>query len=206
MIDLLATAFESGWAFARHDGRTYLVRPPYTTASRVVVSEPTVERAVHAYGFHAATGQFQDWASFIAFLRDQIVKAREKEGSLIPAEGEAGMRLLRHAPHAILVGYLDRVEKELIPSGEVRAARKILNAVLELDKVKMDQSLSARASRLRERCYAILEGEEQRREELANDLETLVQAFPKALARYGQGLINFVANVQHRGRILEMGA
>jgi len=209
MINLIAIAAESGWAFVRHTNRLYLVRPPYVAGNRFEVSESTVERAVSEYGFQTASQDFADWGELVHILRDGIVKARERAGERVPTEGEAGVNLLTHAPPEILARYLERVERELIPNGELRAARTLLNAMLSLERVRTNPTMLTRATQLRERCYARLEQQmeaEKKREELANNPDALADQFPMAVAKYGKALAEFIANIQRRGRLLEMGA
>jgi hypothetical protein len=202
MISLLAIAAGSGWAIVRHDDRTYLVRPPYVASNRSEVSDSTVERAISGYGFASASEDFPDWAALVDRLREGIIQVRGQ----VPAEGEAGMKLLAQAPPAILERYVERVERELIPNGEFRAAMKLLSALLTLDRVKTDPEMAARVANLLARCSTRLDQAERKREELVNDPDILSRDFPKAVARHGgKRLAEFMTDIQRLGRLLPMG-
>lgn len=211
MISLIAAAFEDGWAFVRHGYTIYLVRPPYQRGGLVEVSEATLERAIHAHGFTPELREFRDWGALITFLRDKIVEsaaaAREARDAREPSADEdpAALRLLRHAPGHVIAGYLDRIERELIPSGEAHAALRLLTALMNLERVALDTNLRARAAALLEAAVKASSTAKGRRAELFDNVKDLRRLFPKAVDHWGEDLMRFMSAVRQRGSLLAMG-
>lgn len=204
MISLIAAAFEDGWAFVRQGYALYLVRPPYHRGALVEVSQGTLERAVHAHGFTPELRDFRDWASLIAFLREKIVElasARPRAPSL----DDAALRLLRHASGPVIMGYLDRIERELIPGGEAIAALHILTALSGAPRVALDDDLRARVAALLDAAVKASSTSQGRRAELLDDAKDLRRRFPRAAERWGDELAGFMRAVRQRGCLLAMG-
>ena len=134
MIRLLAFVPEDGWAYVQADGRISLIRPPYTSTQRSAADLDTIEKAVGQHGFQAMDQEFSGWAELIQFLNDQVRQARASTG---PVSTEETLRaeMLRLAPTGILSGYLDRVESQWLPSGQLDAAESLLQEMLALDRV-----------------------------------------------------------------------
>lgn len=205
MISLIAIDDGDGWAFVRQGYGIYLIRPPYSQRQHLVeVSEATVEKAVHAHRFHPELRDFVDFDAVIAFLRGRLAEAAEARASRA-SEHSAAARLLRHAPPDILASYLERIERELLPGGEHGAARSLLTALIELDVVASEPALRERAVRLLEACAEASEGERARREELVDDRKDLVRRFPRAMERWGEGLVGLMRAVRQRGSLMAMG-
>jgi hypothetical protein len=211
MISLLAAAFEDGWAFAREGYTIYLVRPPYRARDRVEVNEAAVERAIRAHGFAPELLPFQDWDALVSFLRERIVstsRARAEKAE----ETKAAARLLKNATPAVLEGYLDRIEHELLPSLEIDAALRLLTAMSGLEVV-------AAAPALRDRTASLLARVVERMDEaraarasavlvsalISEDPAKIARSFPLAAERYGSGLLPFIRAVRERGSLMAIG-
>lgn len=58
---------------------------------------------------------------------------------------------------------------------------------------------------LRGRLAEAIEGERARREELVDDRKDLVRRFPRAMERWGEGLVGLMRAVRQRGSLMAMG-
>jgi len=204
MISLIAAAFEDGWAFVRQGYTIYLVRPPYQRGGLVEVSESALERAVHAHGFTPELRDFPDWGSLISHLRAKIVETAEQPSPRADEE-DATLRLLRRAPGHVIAGYLDRVERELIPGGELRAALGLLTALSGLERVALDTNLRARVTGLLDVAVKAASISRTRRADLLDDAKDLRRRFPRAMEQWGEELTGFMRAVRQRGSLLAMG-
>ncbi|HLM76124.1 MAG TPA: hypothetical protein VK459_25635 [Polyangiaceae bacterium] len=211
MISLLAAAFEDGWAFVRQGYTIYLVRPPYQKRDLVEVNEATVERAIHAHGFAPELLPFQDWSALIDFLRERIVstsRARAERAS----ETKAAALLLRNATPAVLEGYLDRVEHELLPSLDLDAALRLLCAMSGLENVASEPALRDRTASLLERVVERMDEARAARASAAlvsalvsEDPAKIARSFPLAAERYGSGLLPYIRAVRERRSLIAIG-
>jgi hypothetical protein len=204
MISLIAAAFEDGWAFVRQGYTIYLVRPPYQRGALVEVSQGTLERAVHAHGFTPELRDFRDWGALISFLREKIVESAGTRPARTD-EDAAPMRLLRHAPGHVIEGYVDRVERELLPRGEAHAALRLLTALAGLERVALDNNLRARVAALLDAAVKASSTSNDRRAELLDDAKDLRRRFPRAMEQWGEELTGFMRAVRQRGSLLAMG-
>lgn len=182
MLELLAASFEDGWAFIRRGGDILAMKPPYRRTNLSVVSEATVEKAVHAYGFEARAESFDDWTTLIAFLRDRMRAARESQGADGPG-GDPVRELIQDAPEAILCNYLDRIESELLPNREWNAASRLLTTLIGSHKVWQDADLCRRTAALLNTCSEQKTAFESAKQELID--EDLARMFPNAVEQEG---------------------
>jgi hypothetical protein len=204
MISLIAAAFDDGWAFVRQGYTVYLVRPPYQRRGLVEVSESAALRAVHAHGFTPELRDFRDWGTLVAFLRGKIVEAAEARAPRLE-EVDASARLLRHAPLDVIAGYLDRIERELLPGGEHRAALRLLTALYGLEQVALDPVLRSRTASLLDASVEAASASIERRSALLDDEKDLRRRFPRAMEQFGEELTGFMRSVRQRGSLLAMG-
>lgn len=197
MLELLALAPADGWAFVRSDGRIRLVRPPYDQTTSSTVTERVVETAVLKQGFNrlGETKNFDSWQELIGFLNGTIREERSPEG----LEVGIGGRMLEYAPLDVLSGFLDRVERELLPSHKWEAAQSVLTAMLELPRVRQDATLCTRATDLL--IAAIQEAARARQllHRLASDVASFDSDFPRASRRYGpEKVASYAAEIAQR--------
>jgi hypothetical protein len=187
MLRLLAASFQDGWAFVQRGRDLLVIRPPYHRTGSCLVSEATVEKAIHAYGFEARADRFPDWRSLLAFLREQLLLSHRSVVGM-PSGPDAMSELLRRAPRETIDRYLDRIEQEFVPSREWDAALRLLTALIDLPVVKGNPGLCDRALRLLKRCFAARQALQAEREELAED--DLPHRFPAAVEQYGAAAIS----------------
>lgn len=211
MISLLAAAFEDGWAFVRQGYTIYLVRPPYQKRDLVEVNEAAVERAIRAHGFAPELLPFQDWGALTSFLRERIVSA-SRERAEKSGETKAAARLLRNATPAVLEGYLDRIEHELLPSLDLDAALRLLSAMSGLETVASSPALRDRSASLLDRVVERMDEARAARSSAAlvsalihEDPAKIARSFPLAAERYGSGLLPFIRAVRERGSLMAIG-
>jgi hypothetical protein len=182
MIKMIAAAFEDGWAFVQKDGQTILIRPPYRSANNLVVAESAVEAAIHAYGFEVWDESFTDWADVVAYLNKRLVEVR-KASRLFVNDPDATLELLRRAPKHVLDRYLARVEGELIPAREFKAAANLLAHLINLENVKSDAAVHHQVARLlAASTEGLLQSEPPAPEWVEQDLS---HRCPGAVRRYG---------------------
>jgi hypothetical protein len=194
MIELLALAPEDGWAFVRSDGRIRLLRPPFGKRVHPEVAESEVARAVAVEGFEAADSRFEDWPSIFAYLEERFLASRpEPRGEVTP---EVVERILSHAPPEALEGYLDRVDRELLPDGQWAPASTLLICFLAVDSPDV-APFRMRAWQLLKRCQAAQLEAGQRLRDL--DERVWAEVAPEAVERYGASAL-----WDHRQRIQQV--
>lgn len=182
MFEILASAPEDGWAFVRRGEQIQLVRPPFQRWNLTIVPKSALETAIQHYGFAADRRTFPDWRSLIGYLKEQIVQSRTGQGKATP-DPEAIRDLVLRAPPRILVGYLDRIEAELLPNQELKAAFEILTHLLEAEPVRSDQELRHRALTLLSRCGP--DREKDARLQLIDEKGSWGRRFPLISRKFG---------------------
>ncbi len=203
MLEVTAIAPRDGWAFVRDGGHIWLVRPPYTRATRAEVSEDAIGRAVSDHGFVVSDETFPSWAGVVAFLEDQTVSAA---GAALE-DSERLRRLLAHAPLDVIQGYLTRIASELIPQGEYAAALALLAELLELDSVKNRRDLLDGATTLNADCRHALARASAARAGLARDEELLSRQLPHVVRALGLEPVDALAReIDRRHQVLPVGA
>jgi hypothetical protein len=188
MLELVAISREDGWAYVRTDTGIRLVRPPYAQWSTTPVSEAAVEPAILNHGFTSVQRQFSQWKEVIEYLNGEICAARDATGQQLPENG-LGEQMLAFAPDDILMGFLERVDRELLPNGEWRSAEKILMAMLKLERIRQNMELGERTVVLLERAQRGLDAAQDARRILLQNTMTLETIFPRAIDRYGRDAI-----------------
>ena len=183
MIHLVAAAYDDAYAFVREADSFFAVRPPFS--SRQPTTESSVARAVASFGFEKVDLPFSNWASLIDHLRAEFLKRRQ-EGGALPDDIRI-RKLVERAPRSVVETYLTKVEQELLPNKEWKAASSLLISLLRNRAVQGDAALLTRCADLQSRC---LEREIAR----ANDLrdlseESLKSEFPCGWGHYGGEII-----------------
>ena len=205
MIRLLAFVPEDGWAYVQADGRISLIRPPYTSTQRSAADLDTIEKAVGQHGFQAMDQEFSGWAELIQFLNDQVRQARASTG---PVSTEETLRaeMLRLAPTGILSGYLDRVESQWLPTGQLDAAESLLQAMLAVARVQQGQALLLRTSKLLALVSKTRNTRASGRAELTDRRPQLVRIFPDLTRRLGEDeLAHYLDKVEQQETLMLVG-
>ncbi|MBL8227627.1 MAG: hypothetical protein JNL98_04095 [Bryobacterales bacterium] len=109
MLNLVAAAFEDGWAFVRHAGKVLLVKPPYRDGDLDLdeVRGELIESAVTKHGFQMVEREFEDWTELIEFLRSELTKIRQYRTERI-SDADLVAELLKDAPLEVFIEFLQR--------------------------------------------------------------------------------------------------
>src|SRR5438046_408239 len=105
MLNLIAAAYEDGYAFVKEGKRVYALRPPYRQQNKTAVSLLAVERAVTTHGFAAESLTFDDWGALIEHLKNRLIESRKERGISEPNTAQI-RRLVERAPRNIIEQYL----------------------------------------------------------------------------------------------------
>jgi hypothetical protein len=116
-----------GTAIVRSNLGLILVRPPYKAADCPLLRESALPEAVLKYGFASLGEHFDTWDALIRYLNTALVDARAKQGLPLSVSDE---ELIEAMPLELVVGFLDQVESQLIPSGILDQAERVLLAIL----------------------------------------------------------------------------
>ena len=206
MIELLAIAREDGWAYIRReDGTLSLVRPPYTNLSTLQAEEGAVEKALAVHGFSAASSQkeFTSLGELVSFLNREILESREAKGKPLPDAG-LGKEMLELAPTEVVAGFLDRIERELLPQRRWDAAQDLLIAILHLPRLRTDPEIGARATDLLGRTTALEREAKEAKLVLAAAPVDLEAEFPLASRQHGaEKVAREARRISERHQILD---
>ena len=206
-IKVIAIAPYDEWAFIEKEGEIFLLRPPYTASNLVEVSEQVVGNAIHKYGFVECDFTFSSMREVVRFLKETFVRLMKEQGIGTPSSEEL-RGLLKYATDDVLLEYLKKAEKELIPEGKLDAAEAIALELMKLEKVKNDL-------RMLDMCRDILEKCSQTRrrlkEELASEMsnnqeETWNDKFPDVFGTCSiRDITRLAKTIAERGQILPVG-
>ena len=200
MPKLVAAAYEDGYALVEDGESVYLIRPPYSRRDKVKLNSAAVDSAIAAHGFSSAEGTFADWAALIDHLKEQFVRRRDAEPDTAQIR-----RLIQRAPRDKVLSFLDRIEHELIPGREWRAATGLLPSLLKNKILREDSALLERCTNLLEATQQAKEREEAARAGLLTKEPVSREAFPFAASHYPQAF-ELALMVRDAGRVLEVGS
>lgn len=201
-IKMIAIAPYDGWAFIIKEEQLYLLRPPYRAKDLVEVAEKDLENAVHKYGFQECDQAFNNLAETIGFLNEIYIESIKKKGISLP-DKEQLQELLVYATEEILMGYLEKAEREFIPQRNLDAAESIALALLPLDKVIQNEDLFQKTIGILKRC-------KEERERLNNIIKTPDKTpgiFPTAELRYTlEAILEYKQFIYSKKQLLPVGA
>lgn len=206
-IKVIAIAPYDEWAFIEKEGKIVLLRPPHTTSNLVEVSEQVVGNAIHKYGFVECDSTFSSMREVVRFLKETFVRLMKEQGIGTPSSEEL-RGLLKYATDDVLLEYLKKAEKELIPEGKLDAAEAIALELMKLEKVKNDRGMLEMCRDILEKCS---QARRRRKEELASEIsnnqeETWKDKFPDVLGTYSiRDITMLQKTIAERGQILPVG-
>lgn len=129
MIRIIAYTREEGYVFFEEDEAFYFTRPPYREFEPQATDKG--EHLVRCYDYCA--GGSEDILQGRNALSTWIGAKREQYASESPSEKRSPEErfsiLVTSAPPYILERYLNRLEKEIIPRGELEKVKKILKII-----------------------------------------------------------------------------
>ncbi len=137
MLELLAYAPEDGWAYIREDGEVRLVRPPYTFSTSQIADEHAMETAIQRFGFFPPDKKrtFSSYHELINFFKKEIVRSWKESGKELPETVDL-QRSLKLSSVEVLTRFLDKIEKELLPTQKWEHAKNLLTNMLTIPKVQ----------------------------------------------------------------------
>jgi hypothetical protein len=178
-IKMIAIAPYDGWAFIIKEEQLYLLRPPYRSKDLLEVGEKDLKNALHKYGFQEFDHAFNNLAETIDYLNEKYIETMKRKGIPLP-DKEQLKELLEYATEEILVGYLEKAEREFIPQRNLDAAESLALALLPLEKVIQNEDIFQKTIAILNRC-------KEERERLNNIIKTPNKApgiFPTAELTY----------------------
>jgi hypothetical protein len=206
-IKIVAIAPNDGWGFIEKEGKISLLRPPYTSSNQTEVSWKFVENAIHLHGFDVCDIALNSVNEVVRYLKETYIESKKKQGVSLPSS-EQLRELLKYATDDVLLEYLERAEKELIPEGKLDAAESIASELRKLERVRTNPKMLESVIEILEKC-----NKERKRmeEELAGEIsnnreETWKDKFPDVVGTYPLGaIINHQKKIVDRGQILPVG-
>lgn len=205
-IKVIAIAPNDGWAFIIKEDEMFLMRPPYTSNHMLEATQKTVQNALHMHGFEVCDQSFGNWKEVIDFLKNKYVEAIKSRGIDLPSKDELG-EILKYATDDILLRFLERAEKELIPQGKREAARSIALDIMKLEKAKSNTEIHDKALRVFDKCAQAERGMDELVQEAGNQQETWKDKFRRATEKYSAEAIDTrTKSVRENGQILNIAA
>jgi len=202
-IKIIAIAPEDGWGIIKKDEQMFILRPPYKNSDLIRVSPIEFEKAISVYGFEECDIHLGSLNEVVTFLKEKFVEEMEKIGvGRMPSDQLR--ELLKYATEDILKEFLDRAQKDLIPSGKLDAAESIALKSMKSEKVLKNPELLKMAVNVLEKCSQI----KKERHNLAmvtdtNEKENWSNKYPGLFNKYPYSIINNLAQkISSRGRIL----
>ena len=139
-IKIIAIDLDNGWEFISKDGKTFLLRPPYTHSNQIEVSREFVENAIHSQGFEECDIPIVDINDAIEYLKQEYIESKENQGIDLPSSEQLA-ELLKYADDIVLFDWLNRIKRELIPEGKLDTAGFIVSELAKLEQVKSNPEM-----------------------------------------------------------------
>ena len=204
MLNLVAAAYEDGYAFVRESDELFVIRPPYLYRNKRLASFEMVERAVNLHGFSSEDLCFTDWASLIEYLKNKMVEKRKEKGHEYP-NSEQIQRLVLRAPEHVVRKYLHDIRNELIPNREWKAAKRLLLSLLKNKAIKSDPTLLEQCIDLLNLCENKVESENNERLEFVHNPESTAEEFPLAFEYFGIAAFELGRRIRDEKQIMVIG-
>lgn len=208
-IEVIAIAPNDGWAFIKkEDSKIFLLRPPYTSSDQIEASEKDLENAIHLHGFDECAHSFSNIKEVIRFLKDKYVEAMKNLGIELPSLDDL-KELLKYASDDILLEFLEKAEKDLIPRGKLDVAISIALDIMKLEKARANPKICSMAVAILEECNQKKREKEELSETLMEESqrETWEDRFPNAANKYSvAAMIRYKESIRDKGQILPVAA
>jgi len=165
-IKIIAIAPKDGWGFIEKEEKLFLLRPPYTTSDQIEVTIKDLSKAIHSYGFEECAISRNSINETVKFLKDAYIETKKTQGIELPSF-EKLREGLKYATDDVLLEYLKRAKKELIPEGKLDAAESVTIDLMKLERVMRNPEMQKMAIDILENC-------KEEREKL-RELENLIR-------------------------------
>jgi len=150
-IKIIALAPHDGWAFVEENEDLFLLRPPYTVSSKIQCTAKELEEAVVKHGYHSVNYPFKNYSELIQFIKNEYIRAKKDSGTTTPTMEEL-KELLDYASEDVLLRFLEKADKELIPEGKIEAAESLALDLMKLDKLIENKKLFDHALNIIYKC------------------------------------------------------
>lgn len=205
-VKVIVIAPNDGWAFIAKEEKIFLLRPPYISSNQIEVSKKTVENAIHLHGFEECDFTFSGMNELVRFLKEEYIKSKENQGINLPSSKQL-KELLKYATDDVLLEYLSRAQRELIPEGKLDAAESIAVELMKLDRVRGNPEMLEQAIYILEKYRQEAERREKLTTEISNNIKkTWGTRFRWAAGRYSvASMIGHQKLVSTRRQLLPIG-
>jgi hypothetical protein len=201
-LKIVALAPYDGWAFVRENDNLFLLRPPYTVSSRDRCSPKELAEAVSKHGFNSVDRSFGSYSELIQFVKDEYIKANKDNGKVVPTVEEL-KELLNYASEDVLLGFLEKAEKELLPEGKIEAAESLILDLMKLDKVIKNKNLFAQALNVIDKIAKVRK--EKKAWEMKFMKRRLKHVFSNIDKRYpAEQIMEKIEATHHRGMVFSL--
>ncbi|MCD4678076.1 MAG: hypothetical protein K8S18_19095 [Desulfobacula sp.] len=206
-IEIIAISPNDGWAFITIEDKIFLLRPPYISSNQIEVLEKEVENAIYMHGFEKCNISHDNIKNVIRYLKKQYIKSKKNQNISLPTS-EQLRELLKFATDDVLLKYLERTKKELLPQGKLYEAESIAIELMRLGKVKNNNEMLEMVITILEECRKRKTEKEKIVMQISDDeKENLEAKFPNAVKRYSPNLIiSLKEKVTARGSIFPIFA
>ncbi len=206
-IKIIAIAPNDGWGFVEKEEKLFLLRPPYISSDQIEVSIKDLSKAIHSYGFEECAISLNSINEVVKFLKETYIESKEKQGISLPSS-EQLRELLKYATDEVLLEYLKRAKRELIPEGKLDAAESIASELKKLETVRKNPKMLEMIIETLEECNKERKRmEEGFTREISNNLEeTWKDKFPDIVGTYSpEVILKHQKQIAVRGQILPVG-
>jgi hypothetical protein len=148
--------------------------------------------------------EFNSWDLLIKHLMAKLIRRREESGREAP-NPERIKQIFQRASKDKVVEYMERVERELIPAREWKAAMSLLTTFLRNKVVVVDGDLHLRCVDLLEHCQTAKNKEEER-SDFFDDVALIAKKYRLAIEYYTNEVILLNQMVRSAGQIIKPGS
>jgi len=167
-LHLEAFSPAEGVGIVRVDNKLRLVSPPYSRSGSALLREESLSDAIVKHGFSSSDVVFNSWEEVIDYLNTKLIQVRSELGQEIPDSLHA-RDVIEITPAPVLARFMDKVEKESIPSGRFEQAEDFLIAVLNSNVMTQAPEIAKTAAELLQRSKEQQEHSEGGVEELERE-------------------------------------
>ena len=206
-IKIIAIAPNDGWGFIEKEEKIYLLHPPYTSSNLIEVSRKEVENAIQLHGFEVCDISLNGINEAVKFLKEKYIESKETQGIDLPSSKQL-RELLKYATDDVLLEYLNKAKRELIPEGKLDAAESIASELKKLETVRKNPKMLEMIIETLEECNKERKRmEEGFTREISNNLEeTWKDKFPDIVGTYSpEVILKHQKQIAVRGQILPVG-
>jgi len=205
-IKIIAIAPNDGWGFIEKGEKIILLRPPYTSSNQVEVSRKVVENAIQLHGFEECDITLNSVNEVVRFLKETYIELKKKQGVSLPSS-ERLRELLKYATDDVLLEYLNKAKRELIPEGKLDAAESIAFDLMKLEGVRNNPEMLKMGIDILEKCSQGRRRVKELEIGISNkQQETWRDRFPDVVDRYSIASIrDYSKSIKERGQLLPIG-